>query len=723
MSDDKIEELRALINAPTPQSDSAATQRSARFISTPQCYAGFDLFGLIEDGGPPLGLGGVENEVAPYPYVSLPQYDNATLDDRQQALVQAKLDNVFDYAKLRGAVVHGNIRCDDVQNAKDWRYRGGLEEQEYNFNVNDADADFVGVRLFEGTIAYLGKNFVAIVLSQNIAQKFLDLLAVVYSSVADNNFERISIEIIDPILLTFPNRKCNSVEELDFYPDFCPSHPEYDARIKQWPKAPYDNDFRSDDLVGWLMTAAPTPVFNYLKPFTEHMKNFPMTNDKFKRVPGFEADDLDQAMAEGRLFILDFKDFQEETVAARNWDNFGARLHAGIALFALPTNSNTLKTVAIQPTQHPIGNSFWDGIGWTLANIFGYGGNNQPPSKIVTPADNYWAWQMAKNAITTMTSMAAVVDHLSTHVYLGPIPVAYFRNIPNQHPLRALLDTHLMALVTNNHTGIFEVGAPLVGPDIVYNNPYNGLLTGAIQRLSGFSSVTFVNATVRRKDQYHFFEQSTPFDRMNDPSFAQIGDYPQHDDNRLMPIIKEWVDGYLRLYYHSDQDVTNDTELQAFLYETTHDGRVRGFPDEARSIEELVDIVSRIVYWMSVNHGFTSLASFMKLGALGFYRDHPIEPTHPYSERDWLNVCPPMNVGAGLFFFSRIFTDLPEDWHRSLGKYPKGQFKHDPNVYPLLDVFQSQLQSLDNEIRDKNADRRWAYDLRMPSTITVSPWN
>lgn len=716
MSDDKIEELRALVNAPAAKSNSE-NLRAARFFNAPQCYEGSDVFG----GGPPLGLGGVEFEVAPYPYVSLPQYDASTLHERQQALINAKVENFFEYAKLPGAVVHGNVMCDDVQNAENWRYRGGLEEQEYNFGVNDAAADFEGVRLFEGTIAYLGKHFAAIVLTPDIAQRFISLLSVIYSSVFDNNLGRFTVEIMDPILVTFPHRKCNSIEELDFYPHFCPSHPEYEKRIKQWPKAPYDNDFRSDDLIGWLMTAAPTPVFNYLQPFTEHISKFPITNDKFIRVPGFESDNLDQAMAEGRLFVLDFKEFHQETVAARNWDNYGARLHAGIALFAIPTNSNTLKTVAIQPTQHHIGSSFWDGIGWTLANIFGYGSNRQPPSKIITPADDYWAWQMAKNTITTMTSMAAVIDHLSTHVYLGPIPIAFFRNIPNQHPLRPLLDTHLMALVTNNHTGIFEeVG---IGNPEVYGNPYNGLLTGAIQKLSGFSSQTFLNATVRRKNHYSFFEQGTPFDRMNDPNFAQLDEYPQHDDDEMMPIIREWVDGYLRLYYHSDQDVVNDTELQAFLYETTHDGKVRGFPDSAHSIDRLVDIVSSIIYWMSVNHGFTSLASFMKLGALGFYRDHPIEPNHRYSERDWLNVCPPMNVGAGLFFFSRIFTDLPEDWHRSLGKYPKGQFKHDPNVYPLLDAFQSQLKSLDDDLRDKNANRRWSYDLRMPSTITVSPWN
>ncbi|KXF80702.1 lipoxygenase family protein [Enterovibrio coralii] len=723
MSDNKIEELRKLLNVPEKGAEEAAAQqRSARFFNKPRCHDGLSPIAQLLQGGPEVGLGGDEKLTPGYPPVSLPQHDTVSTDARARALVKARGDNTYEYLELPGAVVHGNVTCDDVQNAKIWRHRGALDELEYNFGVDDASEYFSGVRLFEGTIAYIEKNFWTIVTSEGIAAKISKLLTAVYSQWVDSP-EVISIEIMDPILVLLPSRKCNNLQELDFYPTFCTTHPYYEDRIKQWPRAPYDRDHQSDDLVSWLVTATPTPVFNYLKPFTAHQSNFPITNEQFRRAPGFELDDLDQAMAQGRLFLLDFKDFHKETVAARNWDNWGARLHAGITLFAIPQGSKQLKTVAIQPTQTPQHSGFWEDIGWFFLGIFGYGGNKNPPSKIITAGDNYWAWQMAKSSVTTMLSMAGVVDHLSTHVYLGPIPIAYFRNITEYHPLRPLLDTHLMALVTNNHTGIFEVGATLAGQPATYGNPFNGLLTGAIERLSGFSSETFVMSTLRRKNHYHFFEHSTPVDKNSDPILAQIDDYPQHDDNKLMPIIREWVDGYLRLYYHSDADVVNDEELKMFLYETNHFGQVKGFPSRADTIEELVNIVSSIIYWMSVNHGFASLVSNMKIGSLGFYRDHPIDPNVGYTERDWLNVCPPMNVGAGLFFFSRIFTDLPEDWHRSLGKYPKGQFKHDPNVYPLLDVFQTSLKALDDEIREKNGRRRWSYDLRMPSTITVSPWN
>lgn len=673
----------------------------------------------------PLGLGGGEAPASPYPQVSLPQHDTITSQKRKAALVIAKRENYYDYVRLPGAVVHGNVMCDDVQKAAVWRFRGGLEEQEDNFGVDDGDPEFAGVPLIEAVFAYVDKNINALLTLdlQNLG-KIEDIKNLVLGELFDNDLV-FNFEIIDPIILALPQRKCYNVKELDFYPTFCTDHPLYEQRIKQWPKASYDADYNDDDLIGWLMTASQTPVFNYFKPYTEHLTKFPITNNHFKKVKGFENDDLDAAMREGRLFIVDYKDFHKLTVAERNGDNFGARLYAGIALFGIPANGEGLKTIAIQPTQNHIGRGFWEDLYWFSSSLFGYGGNQYPPSKIVTPADNAYAWKMAKSSFTTMTSMASVVDHLSTHVYLGPIPVAYFRTIPEYHPLRPLLDTHLMALVTNNHTGIFqEIGVETVpGSNPVYGSPFNGLLTGGVERLSGFSSESFVQATLNRAQSYDFFAGSTPFDRFDDPNYANLEEYPQHDDNKLMPIIQEWVDGYLRLYYYSDDDVIRDNELQAFLAETRHKGLVKGFPDKASSIEELVDIVSRIIYWMSPNHGFSSFSSFMKLGALGFYRGHPIEPSYGYSERDWLNTCPPVNVGMALFVFSRLFTDLPEDWHRSLGKYPKGQFKHDPNVYPLLENFQTQLRELDDEIRVKNERRRWAYDLRMPSTLTCSPWN
>ncbi|CZF78668.1 Linoleate 9/13-lipoxygenase precursor [Grimontia celer] len=720
MSNDQIQELRELLNIDEYSTLKTTRTRSfgnARCQTEDHPLAG-EFHKIFQ------GLGGTEKLKTPYPNVSLPQYDTTHQAVRKALLEKARKEHVFEYFKLPGAVVHGNIVSPEVADSGTWKYRGDLDSYEYNFGVDDASLTFDGIQLMEGAIAYLCKHFDDIVKTPDIALRVLDVFRRIIGALTDNKPDAAHFEIMDPILALFPSRKCNSVEELDFYPTFCPTHPHYEDRIKQWPKPDYDQDFRSDDLIGWLMTAAPSPVFDYFKPYTEHQQNFPITNEHLKKVPGFENDDIDQAMAEGRLFIVDFKDFHEETVAERNWDNYGARLHASISLFGISKESNALKTIAIQPTQTPQGSGFWEDIDWFFVNIFGYGTNKHPRSKIITAGDNYWAWQMAKNTVTTMASMAGVVDHLSSHVYLGSIPVAYFRNITEHHPLRPLLDTHLMGLLTNNHTGIFtEVGFPTSDNVDPYGDPFNGLLTGAIQHLSGFSSQTFLTSVLRRKSQYHFKTHSSPIDRHADPSLAQLKDFPQHDDNELAPIISEWVDGYIRLYYHSDQDVVDDSELQAFLYETNHYGMVRGFPDDAKTIEELVDTVSRIIYWMSVNHGFSSFVSFMKLGALGFYRDHPIDPYHEYSERDWLNICPPMNVGAGLFMFSKIFTDLPEDWFRSLGKYPKGQFSHDPNVYPYLDNFQSQLKDLDEKIRAKNRERRWSYDLRMPSTMTVSPWN
>ncbi|NRA62662.1 MAG: lipoxygenase, partial [Psychrobium sp.] len=662
-----------------------------------------------------IGLGAISCLAPKFQKPSLPQYASSTLlAARQSELNTAQQANNFDYGKLDGGVVHDNMKSKDVRNNTNWMIKGTEEERrlyahEDDFGVDDTDPGDDGIDIFEAVPEYALKNWSRFLFNLNFIANLVEGFNIIYKNLTDNDPDQFKLEIIDPILTIFPVVKATGIEQLNFFPD----------NETRYPKPDYADDFRNDDVMGWLQVATISPVHKHFTPYTEHLDNFPVTNQMFRGVDGFSDDDLNTAMAEKRVFIANYKDFHQETVATLPTEAFGARLHAAIALFAIAKGGSTLKIIAIQPTQTPPKSEsdwwFWQNLGW--------GGHEQNPlSKILTPADDYWSWQMAKNTLTTMQSMSAVVDHLSTHVYLGPIPVAFYRNIPKVHPLYPLLETHFMSLVSNNFIGIFsEVGIPTNGE---FGNPKNGLLTGAIERLSGFSSTTFLNSTLRRAGEYHFVRDSTPVDRSPDDNLAAIGDYPQHDDNRILPIIRTWVSDYLSLYYSDDTDVVNDNELQSFLYQTSIDGQVNGFPASASTMDQLVDTITRIIYWMSANHALDRFPSFLKLGSLGYYNSKvPAPGEGRKSQQDWFNCCPPLNAGMGLFVFSRIFVDLPRDWHRSLGKYPQGQFMQDQRIYQHLTKFQTSIKQLDADIRVTNSNRTWSCELRMPSTITVSPWN
>lgn len=650
-----------------------------------------------------------------YPFPKTYQRSNSLERSlRESELAQAKGDNWFADNLIDGAVVHGNVSSPDVRGNSLWTLRGTPEQRaqfarEIDFGIDDSHPEEDAIDFFEALFPYFEKHWRIWATNPHALNNIRRLLSILVENALDGSSpDSVKLGLVDHILTLVPATRTCEVEHWDFYPEIG----------NKYPKQPWDAEFRDDDLIGWMQVAAGSP-YSRLKPYKVHQENFPITNEHFQATEAFKQDDLDQAMAEGRVFIVDFKEFHDaNTKKAPADDSDGGRFYAAIALFAVPKNGGALKTIAIQSTQDPAPQSGTERLLWKLLNNQDA---NKPLSDILTPAGDYWSWQMAKTLFMGMYAICNVVDHLSTHMYLGAIPVAFYRNIPNQHPLTALLETHFMSLVTNNHLGVFwEVGTS--NPED-YGRSDHGLLSGMANKLTGWTGETFVEQTIRLAHTYDFYQQSTPLDRSKDSDYAAIEDFPLHDDEGIYPIIEKWVRNYLKLYYRSDADVKNDQELQAFCYEVAHESKVAGFPESVQSIEEFIDTITRLIFWMTNNHALEASLSALKFAPVGYWSDRVPRNDETKLELDWFNILPPINVAMSVFCASRIFVDLPREWHRSLGKYPQGQFMHDQRVYKHLHVFQQELFDLDASIQEINQSRRWAYNLKRPSTMTCSPWN
>lgn len=660
---------------------------------------------------PSITIGTSFTQRPQYPFPSL--YKNSSLavqNKRDMELQQAKIDNWFDQDRIPGATVHGNVSSPDVLANTVWTLRGTPEEREAaayenDLGVNDADVGDDATDVFEAAVHYLAKNWTIWITNPTALKAINKLIAMFVANVIDDDALRFKFQFIDPILIAVPETRTTNVKHWDFYPETLP---------EKYPRQPFDEEFRDDDVISWLQVANGSP-FSRLKPYTAHQSNFKVTNTLFTKTDAFSKDNLDDAMAEGRVFVCDFKEYHEANI--KPGPGVGAYLYSPIAMFAVPKSGGALKTIAIQATQDTPQNR----VEKVLWRNFNRQQADKPLSEILTPKSNYWAWQQMKSIFMTMYAGSNVVDHLSTHVYLYPVPISLYRNIPDHHPLTALLEPHLMSLVANNHAGIFsEVGFP----DPVneeYGDGTTGLLSGLPEKVSGWTGETFVEETVKRANWYDFKANSTPLDRKTDTDFSAIEDFPLHDDSAIFPVMKEWVENYLSLYYSNDTDVIQDHEVQAFCAELTD--KVSGFPASLASIAELVDMVTRIIYWMSNNHALEAVLSCQKLAPFGYFSNWVPRANSRRTEMDWLNTLPPLNMGLATFCGSRIFVDLPVDWHRSLGKYPHGQFMHDPRVYPHLNKFQQKLKEVDEKIKTKNSSRRWEYNLMRPSTMTCSPWN
>jgi arachidonate 15-lipoxygenase len=633
--------------------------------------------------------------------------------DRDTELSQAKLNNPFNSELLPGAVVHGNIGSSDIRENAVWTLRGTAEQRaqfakEASFGIDDSLPAENATDLLEAMFPYMEKNWQLWANDPVALTNLTALMSFAAANAADGedpNSTRVSL--IDPALIAYPKTRTDDVCHWDFYPEKFPS---------RYPKPAFHDDHADDDLISWLQVAASSP-YTPLKPYKAHQENLAYNNQLFSQHASFLNDNLDSAMAEGRVFISDFKHYHEDNVKAPATESEGARFYTPIALFAVTKNGGPLKLLAIQSTQD---------TPQTVAERQDWlNGVNQDPNRplsdLLSPNSDYWSWQMAKTLFMSMYAISNVIDHLSTHVYLGAIPVAFYRNIPKQHPLTALLEPHFMSLSLNNHAGIFWESGQSWSE---YGDPSDGFLTGMADKISGWTGQTFLSSTVRTSRRYDFIEYSTPLDRETDTDFARIDDFPLHDDELgLFEIIKRWVGDYLALYYRYDSDVVQDHELQSFCSEVLNEAKVAGFPESLNTIDQMVDTIARIVYWMSNNHALEATLGAQHIAPVGYYSDQVPRHDEVKTEQDWLSILPPLNIGMATFIASRVFVDLPQEWHRSLGKYPSGQFMHDQRVYKHLKTFQDSIFELDESIKTRNESRRWAYHLKRPSTMTCSPWN
>jgi arachidonate 15-lipoxygenase len=269
---------------------------------------------------------------------------------------------------------------------------------------------------------------------------------------------------------------------------------------------------------------------------------------------------------------------------------------APIALYMRPDDFPGLLPIAIQLTQDP-------------ADSFVF---LAPQSQ-----GSDFSWLMAKTFLQCAdANQNQAVNHLAlTHLVEEAFALATHRQLALQHPLFRLLDKHFTALMVINELGsltLFNSGGLI---DAVLQVR----MSGALQLIkNAYEAWTFDDMGLPAQLRGRGVEDST-----------QLPYYPYRDDgliiwNRLGEYIKE----YLELYYKSDADVVGDYELQAWAQQLSGafgEGKVAGFPADITTLEQLCDIVQRIIWTAgpqhaAVNFPQTDYTNFVpnQPGSMGF---------------------------------------------------------------------------------------------------------
>ena len=444
---------------------------------------------------------------------------------------------------------------------------------------------------------------------------------------------------------------------------------------------PIHKDFQDDEVFAYMRLAGPNPVL--LQRLQHELDHFPVTEQIFQRV--MPDDSLEAAREEGRLYLVDYAGL--EAIENGTVDGIQKFLYAPLALFAVDKSSKKLMPIAIQCEQLP--------------------GEDNP---ILTPQDDAYNWLIAKTIVSVADgNYHEAITHLGrTHFFVEPFVLATRRQLAGNHPLSRLLRPHFHGTLAIN----FAAHDTLIADG------------GGVDKLASGTIETTRKAAVDGVLSYRVDEAMLNFGFHNrgvdDTDVLPL--YPYRDDSLLYwNAIERWVSSYLKIWYHTHEDLTGDQELQAWYQELRSDegGRVPGLRDGELDLPYLVELLTLVIFTASVQHAAVNfpqydLMSYAPNMPLACYAERP-RGRSGATEEDYLNMLPPMGQAKLQLNLGYI---LGKVHYTQLGRYSWCHFR-DGRVRAPLRTFQNEIREVDTRIRERNLERR-AYEFLLASGIPQS---
>lgn len=466
----------------------------------------------------------------------------------------------------------------------------------------------------------------------------------------------------------------------------------YDDLYREIARPPVMQSWQDDAWFAQMRVAGQNPML--IAGIDSIPDNLPITEEHYARTAE-KGDTLASAAEEGRLFILDYR-LIGETVKDNTNPVLGDRKYtpAPIALFGVPPDGGTLRSIAIQVGQDPT------------------------QFAITTPGEG-WAWQKAKTAVQVAdANYHELVCHLGqTHLVMETAALATMRNLSERHPIHQLLLPHFEGTLAINNSAAHS----MLAPGGVIDLSFGGTLESMIE-LAG-----------RAVAEYDFMAAIPPTDfaRRKIGQDGRLTDYPYRDDAlRVWDAISDWAASYVEYYYEDEEAFASDNELAEWasaLAAPLAEGGIGGFPaigDRAALSEAL----AMIMFTASAQHAavnFTQWADMSYSPALAGALWSEWKEGDA-TEQDWLDLLPPVQFGELQAEFLALLGGVH---HTHLGEYKSNRFPYsdvltDKNlVEGPLAAFQARLREIEVLIARENEHlkhRSAPYEYLLPSRIPAS---
>uniref|UniRef100_A0A8B9LCE4 Lipoxygenase domain-containing protein n=1 Tax=Astyanax mexicanus TaxID=7994 RepID=A0A8B9LCE4_ASTMX len=285
-----------------------------------------------------------------------------------------------------------------------------------------------------------------------------------------------------------------------------------------------EQHWQEDEFFGYQTLNGLNPML--IERCTKLPSNFPVTEEMVRS--SLEGGSLKTEMMKGNIFLCDYKRLRG--FKGNKIDGKQQYLAAPLCLL-YSTPEKTLKPIAIQLHQKP--------------------DENNP---IFLPTDCQWDWLLAKIFVRNAEFHEHELNFhlLRTHLLAEVFTIATLRNLPSAHPLYKLLKPHTLYTLQIN----IMARNLLISPGGVFDKftsiGQKDAVTACLPK--AFSTLTYSSLC---------FPENIKERGLEDIPNYFYRDYAQ----KLWDIINKYVDGIVKCYYLSAEDVKKDSELQNWISE------------------------------------------------------------------------------------------------------------------------------------------------------------
>uniref|UniRef100_A0A8C6NUJ2 Arachidonate 12-lipoxygenase, 12S type n=1 Tax=Nothobranchius furzeri TaxID=105023 RepID=A0A8C6NUJ2_NOTFU len=310
---------------------------------------------------------------------------------------------------------------------------------------------------------------------------------------------------------------------------------------------------------------------------------------------------------------------------------------------------------------------------------------------IFLPKDAPLAWLFAKMWVRhSEFQVFQLLSHLlRTHLVVEVFCVATLRQLPAVHPIYKLLAPHLRYTLEINCRGRTQL--------ISANGIFKRVVSTGGDGLLILAQREYKVLTYRSLQPHYDF---------SDRGVSQLPNYFYREHSLMLwEAVHSFVSSMVNLYYHTDQDVQKDPELQAWI----RDISLEGFTElpsfgNSLSLEMQTPIHSKLIY-----RTFST-------------QQTQIQKLPPPADKDDVTM---ERIMATLPDVSQSCVQMAITWILlSSAQIPLGQYTEDhfteEEALEVVDSFRTKLKEIENYILDQNAGLDLQYLFLLPSRVENS---